>query len=308
MPSPSNRIALAKRDIKQIRKNIRGNIRTRIAEAFSPKKNTVRIISPSTGKAGRVVIGGAIQRIGPKNSGGTQSRITKVNTGFGGKTVDAELTAVRFSGKRKAFNKTVTGRDKTGKEIGYTTITKTRTKKRGKVEITKTKNRKRSLKVFERANRAAQASRKMGTRGGTNITLTPKVKGIRPGDEKKLSSFILDAERPGREPGTRQEIKNLRKGFIDNKTGEFVKGVKQFKQDKRAGRTNVKLRVTAPKLPSGTINYTKKENRLARKNYRKFGTAIAPTTAGKQGNKKNGIERQFGYKPSMLRKKRKNHV
>ena len=287
MPSPSNRIALAKRDIKQIRKNIRGNRRTRIAEAFSPKKNTVRIISPSTGKAGSVVIGGAIQRIGPKNSGGTQSRITKVNTGFGGKTVDAELTAVRFSGKRKAFNKTVTGRDKKGREIGYTTITKTRTKKRGKVEITKTKNRKRSLKVFERANRAAQASRKMGTRGGTNITLIPKVKGIRPGDEKKLSSFILDAERPGREPGTRQDIKNLRKGYLDGK-GNFVKGIKQFKQDKRAGRTNVKLEVPAPILPSGTVNITKKETRLARKNYRKFGSATG--------------------KPSMLRKKRKSHV
>jgi hypothetical protein len=247
----------------------------------------LRLIDPSTGKAGKVVIGGAVQRIGSKKSGGSQSRITKVNTGYGGKTVDAELTAVRMKGKRKTFSKKVTGRDKTGKEIGYTTITKTRTKKRGKVEITKTKKRKRSLKTFERANRAAQASRKMGTRGGVNITLAPKVKGIRPGDEKKLSSFILDAEGPKREPGTRQDIKNLRKGYLDGK-GNFVKGIKQFKQDKRAGRTNVKLKVTAPILPSGTVNITKKENRLARKNYRKFGSATG--------------------KPSMLKNKRKNYA
>ena len=289
MPNPTNRIALKRQKVKEIRKNIRGNRRTRIAEAFSPKKNTLRLIDPSTGKVGKVVIGGTVQQIGPKNSGGSQSRITKVTTGFGGKTVDAELTAVKMKGKRKIFNKTVTGRDKKGRETGYTTITKVKTKKRGKfAEITKTKNRKRSLKVFEKADLAAKASRRKGTRGGVNITLAPKVKGIRFGDEKKLSSFRVDAQKPDPQPGTRQEIKNLRKGFIDNKTGEFVKGIKQFKKDRKLGRTDVKLRVTAPILPSGTVNREKKEVKLARKNYRKFGSATG--------------------KPIMLKKKRKNHV
>ena len=222
---------------------------------------------------------------------------------YSGEFQEGQVKSFSMQGRRKEFTKTVTGRDKTGKEIGTTEIKKI--SRKGKI---KTKTRK-SLRPFEKANLAAQATGKRGTRGGLQRTLTPKVN-VRPSDlapGKAMDTFVV-TEGPERQPGTRQEIKNLRKGFIDNKTGEFVKGVKQFKQDKRAGRTNVKLRVTAPKLPSGTINYTKKENRLARKNYRKFGTAIAPTTAGKQGNKKNGIERQFGYKPSMLRKKRKNHV
>jgi len=298
MPSPSNRIALAKRDIKQIRKNIRTNRRTRIAEAFSPKKNTLRLIDPSTGKAGKVVIGGKNLVLNVVKG--------KKTRGYGGTTQEGTVTSFDFmKGRRKEFTKTVTGRDKTGKEIGTTEIKKV--SRKGKV---KTKTRK-SLRAFERADRAAQAPGKKGTRGGLQRTLTPKVN-VRPSDlapGKAMNTFVTTkGPIPRHQSELKRKRKQLRKGSLDGE-GNFVKGIRQFKQDKRAGRTDVKLKVTAPILPSGTVNITKKENRLARKNYRKFGTAIASTTVGKQGNKENAIERQFGYKkPSMLKKKRKSHV
>ena len=58
MVSPSNRISLAKRDLKTTKERLRSNRRTGIAEAFSRKKNTLRVVDPSTKKADVVVIGG----------------------------------------------------------------------------------------------------------------------------------------------------------------------------------------------------------------------------------------------------------
>ena len=262
MVSPSNRISLAKRDLKTTKERLRSNRRTGIAEAFSRKKNTLRVVDPSTKKADVVVIGGELT--------GVRFKKTKPKTGYSGTTQNATATGFDMKGRRKQFSKTVTGRDKTGKEIGTTEIKKI--SRKGKI---KTKTRK-SLRPFEKADRAAQATGKKGTRGGLQQTLIKKVTGVRPSDlagKKTLSTFVK-TEKPI--PRSQSELKRkrtqLRKGSTDGK-GNFVKGIRQFKQDKKAGRTDVKLKVTSPILRSGTVNITKKENKLARKNYRKFGSA-----------------------------------
>ena len=277
MPSPTNRIALAKRDLKTTKRRLRSNRRTGIATAFSRKRNTLRVVDPSTKKADKVVIGGKnlVLNVVPG----------KKTKGYSGTTQEGTVTSFDFmKGRRKEFTKTVTGRDKTGKEIGTTEIKKV--SRKGKV---KTKTRK-SLRPFEKANLAAQATGKRGTRGGLQRTLTPKVN-VRPSDlapGKAMNTFVTtETPIPRNQSTLKRRRKQLRKGSLDGE-GNFVKGIRQFKQDKRAGRTDVKLKVTAPILPSGTVNITKKENRLARKNYRKFGSAIG--------------------KPSMLKKKRKNYA
>ena len=116
MPSPTNRIALAKRDLKTTKRRLRTNRRTGIATAFSRKKNTLRVVDPSTGKADKVVIGGELT--------GVRFKKTKPKTGYSGTTQNATATGFDMKGRRKQFSKTVTGRDKTGKEIGTTEIKK----------------------------------------------------------------------------------------------------------------------------------------------------------------------------------------
>ena len=282
--TPFNQIAIKKRDIKTARARIRANRNTGIATAFSRKRNTLRVIDPSSKKASSVVIGGHISEL--------RGAPSEKTTGYGGTTVTGRA-GVTMTGKRKQYDKHVTGRDKKGRETGYTVITKYNKKGKAKVRTTK------STKAFERANIAASVPGKRGTRGGLQRTLLQEVKGI-PQDKYLTKTDFEKVHLPGEEPQIRdnktlrKQIKTLKKGHIDASTNEFVKGIKQFKKDVKLKRHDVNTRVTAPYVSSGTINQHKEKEKLARKNYKKFGTAT-------------GTQLQQ-LKPMMLRKKRKNYA
>tara|TARA_R100000458_G_C8266509_1_gene241511 strand:+ start:499 stop:1410 length:912 start_codon:yes stop_codon:yes gene_type:complete len=288
--SPFNQIALKKRDIKIKKAQIRANRNTGIAETFSRKRNTLRVIDPSSKKASSVIIGGHISELS-----GAPSEKT---TGYGGTTVTG-TAGVTMKGKRKQYDKHVTGRDKKGRETGYTVITKYNKKGKAKVRTTK------STKAFERANIVASVPGKRGTRGGLQRTLLKEVKNI-PQHKYDSNEDYWNTHIPGEDPRIRdnktlrKQIKTLKKGGIDASTDEFVKGIKQFKKDVKFKKQGLETkdyahtRVAAPYVKSGTINRHEEKEKLARKNYKKFGTAT-------------GTQLQQ-LKPKMLRKKRKNYA